>query len=208
MAPSTGRDELHRETEVSRPGGSNMTATKRSRPPRTRSLCPPSGAVLPGSKSAGQSLVEFALIMPLIFLLILNAVNFGGFFFAWITIASAARSGAQYMTMSSASVGAPTAPTDAQITTQVTNDISSLQNVPSLKVRVCRTNINNIPAPTCTGPGSQTPPQDPEKANYILGSVDVTYTYVPYLSAWSFMGIQLTPFTGIIHQRAVMRMQQ
>ena len=30
--------------------------------------------------SPGQSLVEFALILPLIFLLILNTVNFGGFF--------------------------------------------------------------------------------------------------------------------------------
>src|SRR5258708_28280820 len=40
----------------------------------------------------GHSLVEFALLLPLLFLLIVNAVNFGSFFFAWITVAHAARS--------------------------------------------------------------------------------------------------------------------
>lgn len=151
--------------------------------------------------------MEFALVLPLIFLLIMNAVNFGGVFFAWITIAGAARSGAQYMTMSSSSVGAPTAPTAAQITTQVTADITSLLNRNSLVVRVCTNNNGTV---ACAGGGAQTPPADPEPANYILGSVDVTYTYIPFLSAWNFnrLGIHLTLPTTTIHQRAVMRMQQ
>ena len=46
--------------------------------------------------------------MPLALLLAVNAVNFGGFIFAWITVAGAARDGADYMTMSSASSGSPT----------------------------------------------------------------------------------------------------
>src|ERR1019366_5358801 len=92
------------------------------------------------SGSAGQSLVEFTLILPLIFLLILNAVNFGGFLFAWITIANGARAGAEYMSQGTASIGAPAAPTAAQVTTLVTNDISSLMNRSSLIVRVCTNN--------------------------------------------------------------------
>ena len=68
------------------------------------------------ARRAGQALVEFAVIVPLVFLLAVNAANFGGFLFAWITVANAARAGAQYMVMSSASPGSPTPVTSAQIT--------------------------------------------------------------------------------------------
>jgi len=95
------------------------------------------GGSVPGngtSRGKGQALVEFALLVPLVFLLAVNAVNFGGYLFAWITVANAARSGADYMSMSSASVGAPAAATLAQITTLVTNDVSSLMNGPALRL--------------------------------------------------------------------------
>ena len=155
----------------------------------------------------GQSLIEFALILPLIFLLILNTVNFGGFLFAWITIANGARAGADYMIMSTKSMGNPAAPTAAQVTALVTNDISSLMNRASLVVRVCTNNNGTI---ACTGSGSQTPPADPEPSLYVLGSVDVTYTFQPFFSAWDFSGlaIHLTLPVTTIHRRAVMRMLQ
>jgi hypothetical protein len=157
--------------------------------------------------SSGQSLVEFALILPLIFLLVMNLVNFGGFFFAWITLAGSARAGAQYMAMGSASIGKPAAPTAAQVTAVVTNDISSLLNKSSLVVRVCTNNNGTI---ACTGSGSSMPPADPEPSSFILGSVDATYTYVPYISQWNFssLGIQLTLPSTTIHQRAVARLMQ
>jgi hypothetical protein len=157
--------------------------------------------------SSGQSLVEFSLILPLIFLLVMNTVNFGGFLFAWITIANGARAGADYMALSTASVGRLTAPTAAQVSALVTSDISSLLNRSSLVVRVC---TNNNTVITCVGSGSQTPPLDPESPKYILGSVDVTYTYNPFLSAWNFsnLGIYLTLPATRIHQRAIMRMLQ
>jgi hypothetical protein len=157
--------------------------------------------------SSGQSLVEFSLILPLIFLLVMNLVNLGGFFFAWITLAGAARAGAQYMAMGTASVGNPTAPTAGQVTTVVTNDISSLLNRSSLVVRVCTNNNGTI---SCTGSGSSTPPADPEPANFVLGSVDATYTYQPFISQWNFsgLGIHLTLPPTTIHQRAVARIMQ
>jgi len=58
--------------------------------------------------SKGQALIEYILLLPLLFLLIVNLVNFGGFFFAWITVANAARAGADYAILGgagSASVG-------------------------------------------------------------------------------------------------------
>lgn len=155
----------------------------------------------------GQALIEFILIFPLLFLLIVNVVNFGAFFFAWITVADAARSGAEYWILSSSAIGAPTPATAAQVTTLITTDVSSLPNRASLVVRVCK---NNDGTQTCSGSGSQTAPLDPEPATYISASVDVTYTYQPLIAAWAFSGLAVAaslPPTKI-HRQAVMRMLQ
>jgi len=108
-------------------------------------------AVGSASRVQGQALVEFALILPLVFLLIVNAVNFGAFLFAWITVANGARAGAQYLAMGRATVGTPTPATAAQITALITSDISSLLNRSSLAVRVCK---NNNSVQSCSGPGA------------------------------------------------------
>lgn len=47
-------------------------------------------------KSRGQSIVEFAMITPLLFLMLALAADFGRAFTAYITISSAAREGAAY----------------------------------------------------------------------------------------------------------------
>jgi Flp pilus assembly protein TadG len=154
------------------------------------------------ARKEGQALVEFALIIPLVFLLAVNAVNFGGFLFAWITVANAARAGAQYMILSSASPGPPTAATLAQITTLVTNDVTSLLNRSSVVVAIC-TN-NTAAANGCTALF------DPEAPAYSLATVDVTYTYKPFIPLFSFpkLGIGATLPTGTVHRKAVMRMMQ
>jgi Flp pilus assembly protein TadG len=155
----------------------------------------------------GQALVEFALIVPLLFLLIINTVNFGGFLFAWITIANAARAGADYWVLGSAAITTPTPATAAQVTTLVTNDIASLLGRSSLVVRVCK---NNNSVVTCTGTGSLAPPADPEPSTYILTTVDVTVTYQPPIPLWNLakLGISATLPPTTIHRRAVMRMLQ
>jgi len=157
--------------------------------------------------TSGQALVEFILIFPLVFLLIVNAINFGAFFFAWITVANAARAGCQYWVLGSAGVGTPTPATAAQVTSVVTTDISSLLNRASLVVRVCKNNNGSV---SCSGSGSSTPPADPEASNYISTSVDVTYTYQPPIPLFSFPAVRvyvtLPPTT--IHRRSVMRMLQ
>jgi Flp pilus assembly protein TadG len=154
--------------------------------------------------AAGQSLVEFALVLPLLFLLIVNVLNFGGMLYAWVTVANAARSGAQYMMMGGSTAHSPIAPTAAQISAVVTQDLLSLPNRASAVVRVCKNNNGTV---TCT-PAGGTPPTDPEPTFYILGTVEVTYTYVPFVSLWSFprMGINLTPPPTTIHRQVAMRM--
>jgi Flp pilus assembly protein TadG/uncharacterized protein YerC len=151
---------------------------------------------------SGQALIEFALIIPLVFLLAVNAVNFGGFIFAWITVADAARAGAQYMVMSSASPGSLTPATLAQITALVTTEVSSLLNRASVVVAIC-TN-KTAAANACTAL------VDPEAPSYTLAAVDVTYTYKPFIPLFSFqkLGISATLPSSAIHRKAVMRMLQ
>jgi Flp pilus assembly protein TadG len=153
-------------------------------------------------KRAGQALIEFALIMPLALLLAVNAVNFGGYIFAWITVAGAARDGAEYMMLSSASAGAPTAATSAQVTTLVTSDVASLLNKSSVIVATC-TNSTSA-ANVCTTFF------DPEAPTYTLATVDVTYTYNPFIPLFSFpkLGISATLPSSSIHRKAVVRMMQ
>lgn len=152
-------------------------------------------------------MIEFAMMLPLLFLVIVNAVNFGGFLFDWITVANAARAGAQYWVLGSAAVATPTPATPGQVTTLVTNDVTSLPGRSSLIVRVCKNNNGTV---TCTGTGSLAPPVDPEPSTFILTTVDVTYTYQPPIPLWNFggLGMHATLPPTTIHRRAVMRMLQ
>jgi len=153
----------------------------------------------------GGALVEYALMLPLILLLIVNVINFGGFFFAWITVSNAARAGADYAILGGSSAGSITSASTTQITTLVTQDISSLPNNASLVVNICENSNGTITARagTCTSI-----PSDPEPTSYVVEIIDVTYTYVPFIgSGFQFpgLGIYATIPPTAIHRRAVMR---
>src|ERR1051325_5606754 len=124
----------------------------------------------------GQALIEFALVVPLLFLLIINVVNFAGMLYAWVTVSNAARTGVQYMVMGDTWIFGLSPPTPAQVVTQVTNDLSSLPNRASAQVKVC---MNVGGTSTCTPSGGSVP-NDPEVSNFNSTSVDVTYTYQPF----------------------------
>jgi Flp pilus assembly protein TadG len=178
----------------------------------------------------GGSLVEFALTFPLIFVLIVNAVNFGTFLYASITVANAARTGAQYLVLGPASVGTGAGnlsfANSSAIQALVASDISSLPNQASLVVQVCTNNggvfkKTEVPGDTgsCTT-GGFSDPEATTPALYVLGTVDVTYCYNPPIPLWNFskLGITATllkpgtaPCTAAqtnIHRKAVMRMIQ
>lgn len=50
----------------------------------------------PRKRGRGQSLVEFALVLPVFLLIILTAIDFGRAFYSWVTVTSAARVAANY----------------------------------------------------------------------------------------------------------------
>ena len=189
-----------------------------------------SRALRNGRSRRGGSLVEFLLIFPLIFVLIVNAANFGTFLYASIIVANAARTGAQYMVLGPASVGTGagnlTFANSSAIQTLVANDISSLPNQASLVVQVCTNNggvfaKTEVPGDTgsCTT-GGFSDPEATTPALFVLATVDVTYCYEPPIRFWDFskLGIRATllkpgtaPCTASqtnIHRKAVMRMIQ
>ena len=162
----------------------------------------------------GQSLVEFALILPLVLLLVVNVVNFGSFLYTCIAISNAARAGAQYMVLSSASVGYPSDAIASQITTLVQNDLGSTIGG-SATVNVCTNNNGtyhpiSIGTSACASANNTDGYSDPEPTHYVLATVDVTYTWLPPIPLWEYskLKIHATLPTQTIHRTAVMRMIQ
>ena len=160
---------------------------------------------------SGQALVECALVLPMMILLILNVVNFGAFIYAWITVANAARSGAQYMIIGGAMVTTPPTPNAAQVAALVQRDLWALPAYATrAQVRVCSNNQFRTPKIECAGSGTTTaPPADFEPtatglpAPYVLGTVDVSYAYQPLVP----LAVLSLPPTTIRHRSAMRFLQ-
>lgn len=163
-----------------------------------------------GRGNEGQALVEYAFMVPFLFLLIVNAVNFGSFIYTWITVANAARAGVQYAVLAGASAGSFTAATGTQVSSIITNDMASLPGTPTVAVCKCSgTATSPCPSANVTALSGtcSSVPNDPEAPLYVLTTVDVTYTYTPLIPALNFtaLGIHATIPPTSIHRRAVMR---
>lgn len=153
--------------------------------------------------SKGGSLVEFALTLPMLFLLILNVVNLGGYIYTWIAVSNAARAGADYMVLGTGSVGSPNQTADSSTVNLVKADLHNLPHNTSdaaVTVVVC----TPYSSPSCT------PPTDPESSVlYRDGSVDVTFTYTPFFgSGFKVLGVPLTIPATSIHRKATFRLIQ
>lgn len=152
-----------------------------------------------------QAIIEYLLVLPVLLLLLVNIVNFGGFFYSWITVANAARAGANYTTLGGASVGSLGPATASQIQAMIAQEISSLPNRTSLVVNICQSNNGSVSTllGSCTSV-----PADPEPASYVLTTVDVLYTYKPFIPAgFQFKNLNIyasIPPTTVL-RRTVMR---
>lgn len=165
-------------------------------------------------RAEGTALIEYAFMIPFLFLLIVNCVNFGYFLYSWITVSNAARTGVQYAVLSGASVGGLTPASGSQITTLITNDMASLPNTPTINICKCTAATPAVSCPsgglttlagTCSGI-----PTDPEAPYYVLTTVQVTYAYTPPLGALSFPALKIyatIPPTTIIGQAQMRSIQ-
>ena len=109
-----------------RPTATTRRAISRRRPP-----------------SRGQSLVEFALALPLLLLILLAAVDMGRLYLGWVTLNNAARIGANYAAQNPTASFGPGS-TYAQVI-QADVDAAATLDCP----------IGTIPGPSFSG--SQTP---------------------------------------------------
>jgi Flp pilus assembly protein TadG len=131
--------------------------------------------------SRGQSLVETALMIPLLLVLILNAVNFGYFLLVTLNLTSAARSGIEYAIQGSSAVANSSLPQEGTLSQSNVNtvdaviakELGSFTSNGTLTVKVCTTGSSNGPQPLC-----QNGDNDPESAKgFALSRVDITYKF-------------------------------
>lgn len=164
----------------------------------------------------GQALVESAFIIPFLLLVIANVVNFGGMFYAAITVANAARNASQNFIYGSATVRNAATPTAGQVWALALEDTYTLHNKNSIAIRVCFENRNDPSNPACSqqGPAAGTfsftnPPIDSrdEGAIFLNGWVDVGYTYTPFIPLFTVpvIGVPLSPPPQTIIRQSLMR---
>jgi hypothetical protein len=166
-----------------------------------------------GRCSRGQSLLETALLMPLILLLVLNVVNFGYFFVVAVNLAASPRSGVEYSILGFATPGALTLasagpPSDATTISYLSQqDLSgAISNPTGATIQVCSSAIGITGSGTtqcvsCTGStcgaagtGSPSPASDPEAPTFVLNRVDLDYTFSPLIPGTPF-GLALLPIS-------------
>jgi len=147
------------------------------------------------SKASGQALLETALILPLLFVLLLNVINFGYIFVVGLNLAAAPRSGALYSIMGFSTPGTLALPaagppaTNSTISYLTYNDITgALWNPGGATVQICTKKIGIAGAGTsgcvtCSGgtcnSGSTlaSPSADPEPTAFYLHDVEIAYSF-------------------------------
>lgn len=165
--------------------------------------------------TSGQSLVEIALMMPLLILLIGYAIDFGYFFIVAANITSAARNAAEYSVQGfqtpvrgALAVAGPLA-TTASVSATALGDMGTLLNASSLtSIQVCSKALGTIGnLVNCANYGvagtTYTPAADPEAPYFFLHRVDVTYTVQPPVPM-TFFKVSLLPSMQF-HRQVSMR---
>lgn len=122
-------------------------------------------------RSAGQSMVEFALILPLFLLLVFGVLDFGRAVYADSTITNAAREGARFGIITPS----PTSAVQAKV-----QQYAATLAIPASHVRVSCVTADSTDDCANAQPGDQI-------------TVAVTYTYVPVVvNIGSFVAPSLT----------------
>src|ERR1700739_1036009 len=155
------------------------------------------------SGSSGQALIETALILPLLLMIVLNAVNFGYFFLLALNITAASRTSGIYSIMGGATPSIIALPPAGPSTTTKSvsylayQDLTGAVYAPSTNagVQVCSASVGILNAgkanmqSTCTSVGSvgsfPSAEPDPETSGgipiFLLNRVDVAYQFSPII---------------------------
>jgi Flp pilus assembly protein TadG len=139
----------------------------------------------------GQSLVEVAIMIPIITLLVCYAVDFGFFFLVATSLNSAARNAIEYSIQGPSSPAQAAEPAAVMVTNLAIASIGlSRASTANVSVQVCSSAVGvNVSNNTtqCTSPSTGagaatgTPDIDPESPTFQLNRVDLLYTFTPPL---------------------------
>jgi Flp pilus assembly protein TadG len=116
-----------------------------------------------GMRTRGQSMVEFALILPILLVFLLTAADFGRAFTAYLTVSGAASEGAAFASMSSANA----------------DNITAIQNAALNSVGTSRQIWGVTPSVAVANSAALVDGQGYRKVG-----VTVTYTFTPLFSVW------------------------
>ncbi len=145
-----------------------------------------------------MALVEFALVVPLLILLLLGLVEVGRFTYYSIVVGNAARAGAQY-----GAQGSTTAADNAGMVTAATTDgQNNIKNITATANDVC----------SCwngtTGTESPSPPTHAQCGQTCTTGRDVTYVQVNTSGNFnSLFNYPLLPTTFSVSAQAIMRVR-
>lgn len=168
---------------------------------------------------SGQSLIETALILPLLLTIVLNAVNMGYFFFVMLNLTTAPRQGAEYSIQGSAGYQGSQLPGAASVSSLVSEDIvGAIPTAANAPMRVCSLSLGLNPVglgtgtqiPNCASYGGGggvfgAPDPDPEAPYLVLNRVDIQYHVTPLIPGGIF-NIVLPPsltFHRMVEMRAM-----
>ena len=136
----------------------------------------------------GNATVEFALLLPLMLLLVLGAVDFARLFYAAITVASAAWAGVQYGAQDTIK-----AKDNAGMQTAASNDAADITGVTATAQSYCEcSNGTRVDCITGTCSGARPP-------LYVQVTVQKTFTTLV-----DYLGI---PHNTALSRTAIMRVQ-
>ena len=165
----------------------------------------------------GQSLLESALVLPILLVMVFNAINLGYCFFTYLNLATAPRQGAEYSIQGPSTIQGDPFPPASDVWSLVNSGISgAIPTAANTPVRLCiiSLGINDTgigtpnQVPNCgnygTGTGTFSALQpDPEAPLLVLNRVDIQYTITPLIPGAAFnMGL---PNPLILHRFVYMR---
>lgn len=164
-----------------------------------------------GGRENGQSLLETAVMLPLLLSIAFNAINIGFFWFMALTLSAIPRQGVQYASQGGAALmwGSPaTSLVKDLVYENFTGAIGA--TVSNASVQVCSISKGidlSTHAALCDtyGPAYAfpSPAADPEQPYFVLNRVDVAYTVTPIIPGGAFNVV--LPSNMTFHRQVSMR---
>jgi Flp pilus assembly protein TadG len=160
----------------------------------------------------GQGLIEAAVVLPFLFLLLFNAINFAYYFYVALNLAQAPRDAVEYSIQGFQTVASLDLPSATTVSTVTYANLTGLPSASNTPTQVC-TAANGVDSTTHKAACTKFPAgsaiswaidADPDQpGKFVLNRVDVQYTVQPLIAGSPF-GIKLLP-SLTFHRQVSMR---